>query len=93
MTLRVNEPVPAPPRIDGRRRRNDYRKALRGELPAEALTNTGDREQLIHELWTAGWTDLQVAVHTRWTSYTVARIRERLGHAANHTAQRRGEVA
>ena len=93
MTLHVNEPIPASPRVDQMRRRSNYRRALRGELPAEALSNTGDREQLVHELWTAGWTDVQIASHTRWSSYTVARIRERLGHVANRTAPGQKGVA
>lgn len=49
-----------------------------GELPAELLER-GDRDQLIYELWKAGWTDAEVAAHTRLSTYTSARIRERLG--------------
>lgn len=53
-----------------------------GHTPAEALP-THDREQLIHELWKAGWTDTQIAEHTHLTTYTAARIRNRLGLAAH----------
>lgn len=49
-----------------------------GVLPAELLER-GDRDQLIYELWIARWTDAEVATHTRLTTYTAARIRERLG--------------
>lgn len=51
-----------------------------GGLPAELLQR-GDRDQLIYDLWEAGWTDAEVAVHTRLTTYTAARIRARLGLA------------
>lgn len=74
---------PFPPPADHWRRCRNYRHALRGQLPAEALTNRGDREQLIHQLWQAGWTDTQIAAHTMWTSHTVERIRDRLNLAAN----------
>jgi hypothetical protein len=52
-----------------------------GDLPAELL-QPGDRDQLIYDLWEAGWTDAEVATHTRLTTYTAARIRGRLGLAA-----------
>lgn len=50
----------------------------RGELPAEVL-DTADREELIYELWLRGWTDVEIAAHTMLSTYTTARIRERLG--------------
>jgi hypothetical protein len=53
----------------------------KGDLPAELL-RPGDRDQLIYDLWKEGWTDAQVAVHTRFSTYTAARIRSRLGLAA-----------
>jgi hypothetical protein len=37
----------------------------------------------MRELWGHGWTDVQIAIHTKWTSYTVGRIRDRLGLAPN----------
>jgi hypothetical protein len=56
--------------------------AFRGHEPAEALS-THDREHLVTELVEAGWTDLQIACHTRTTLYTTARIRSRLGLRRN----------
>lgn len=53
-----------------------------GHEPAEVLP-TYAREWLVHELVCEGWTDLQIAEHTRMSTYTTARIRERLGLAAN----------
>lgn len=59
----------------------------RGHEPAEALTPS-EREHLIYDLWAAGWTDLETAVHTRLTTYTAGRIRARLGLAAHPTSTR-----
>ncbi|MEV6897489.1 hypothetical protein [Amycolatopsis sp. NPDC051372] len=59
-----------------------YRKLLAacwsGDLPAEQLEPV-DRETLVYDLWSAGWTDVEIATHTRLTTYTTARIRDRLG--------------
>lgn len=63
---------------------------LAGDLPAEAL-HTEDRERLVRQLWRAGWTDVEVAVYTRLTTYTAARIRARLGLAAHPSTK--GAVA
>lgn len=63
--------------------------AMEGILVAEELT-TKARERLFTELHSLGWTDLEMAVHTRTTPYTTARIRDRLGLTAN---RRRTEVA
>lgn len=52
-----------------------YRAALSGELPAEILS-PADRGALMRALVGRGWTDQQIADHTRWTLYTVRRIRE-----------------
>ncbi|WP_409186450.1 hypothetical protein F9C11_20365 [Amycolatopsis sp. VS8301801F10] len=52
----------------------------RGDLPAEQLSPV-DRETLIYDLWFAGWTDVEIATHTSLTTYTTARIRDRLGLA------------
>lgn len=87
--VRIDEPTPDRPDIDECRRHANYRHALRGQLPAEALGNRGDREQLVHTLWEAGWTDVEIAAHTRWTTHTVERIRERLHLAANDSALER----
>lgn len=62
----------------------------RGDLPAEALP-TEDRERLLQQLWRAGWTDVEIAAHTRLTTYTAGRIRERLGLQAHPST--RGAVA
>lgn len=58
---------------------------IEGREPAESLP-TKDREDLIFYLvHDQKWTDLQVAVHTRMTTATTVRIRERLGLAPNHS--------
>lgn len=56
--------------------------AMEGLLIAEELP-TKARERLFAELHFLGWTDLQMAEHTRTTPYTTARIRDRLGLVAN----------
>jgi hypothetical protein len=55
-----------------------YSACWRGELPAEILS-TADRERLLYDLWLQHWTDVEIATHTRMTTYTTARIRTRLG--------------
>ena len=55
-----------------------YDRCRAGLEPAEMLT-TGAREHLLHELWLLGWSDVEVAVYTRLTTYTAAAIRTRLG--------------
>lgn len=65
-----------------------YRLCLAGREPAEVL-NGRQRYLLLAELHALGWTDLDIAIHTRWTVYTVARIRDGLGLAANSTALRK----
>jgi hypothetical protein len=62
-----------------------------GTEPAEALPQQ-EREQLVTELWAAGWTDVEIAQHTRMTTYTTGRIRIRLGLAA-HPPTKRGAAA
>lgn len=59
-----------------------YERCLAGREPAESLP-CKQRELLVAELCTAGWTDLQIAGHTRLTLYTTARIRARLGLSPN----------
>ncbi|MPZ66196.1 MAG: hypothetical protein GEU83_12005 [Pseudonocardiaceae bacterium] len=49
-----------------------------GREPAEALPPR-DRDELIGDLWSAGWTDTEIAAHTYMSTYTTARIRQRLG--------------
>lgn len=62
-----------------------YRAARLGREPAEALT-TADRHRLVAELHRLGWTDVQIARHTRQTTYTSARVRELLGLPVNQPA-------
>jgi len=62
-----------------------YALCLAGHLPAEILPS-GRRRLLIHELHTLGWTDLEIASHTRMTLYTAARLRDQLGLAPNAVA-------
>lgn len=56
--------------------------ALAGDWPAEALS-TADRQALVLVLHQQGWTDVEIAAHTRMTTYTTGRIRARLGLAPN----------
>lgn len=66
-------------------------RCRRGDEPAEALLAAGMRDthdRLIRELWAAGWTDVEIAAHTRHTTYTVDRIRRRLDLTANDTRPR-----
>ena len=58
------------------------RMAMQGLLVAEELP-TKARERLFTELHALGWTDLEMAEHTRTTPYTTVRIRERLGLRPN----------
>lgn len=55
-----------------------FREAMRGDLPAEALTPY-DRRVLMAALVRRGMTDREIAAHTQWTDYTVARIRDFIG--------------
>ncbi|PXY17361.1 hypothetical protein [Prauserella flavalba] len=57
----------------------------RGEMPAEALALVDPTEidQLLYRLWLNGWTDVEIATHTRMSTYTAARIRDRLGLPAH----------
>lgn len=58
-------------------------EALAGREPAEALPPR-ERRQLVAQLVAAGWTDADMAAHTRWSTYTVARVRGGLGLAPNY---------
>ena len=60
-----------------------YRACVAGEQPAEVLDATG-RERLVAELHDYGWSDAEIAAHTRMTTYTLARIADRLRLAPNH---------
>lgn len=74
----ISYQVPESPSTNWRR----YQQALAGELPAEALVRK-DAERLLHALHAQGWTDVEIATHTQWSTYTVARIRERLELKSN----------
>lgn len=63
-----------------------YRLAMRGDEPAEALV-PADRELLVRTLVEWGWRDVRIAELTRMTTYTTCRIRERIGLAANQPAR------
>jgi len=49
----------------------------RGVEPAESLDSRA-REDLVLALVDAGWSDLEIAVLTRMSTYTTVRIRERV---------------
>lgn len=57
-----------------------YARARAGLEPAETLT-TRERERLVGDLHALGWTDVEIAEHTRMTTYTTARIRARVARA------------
>lgn len=59
-----------------------YAAALRGREVADALTPS-DRARLVAALHARGWTDVQIAQHTRMTTFTTAEIRGRLGLLPN----------
>lgn len=59
-----------------------WRACCAGREPAESL-DPRDREDLIAELVERGWTDVEVAVLTKLTTYTVERIRQRIGLPPN----------
>jgi hypothetical protein len=59
-----------------------YAEALAGREPAEALPQVL-RWQLVQQLHELGLTDQAIALHTRQTLYTAARIRAELGLAPN----------
>jgi len=88
---RARCPVPAPAKVrrDALGRRDwsypadqpdhpeQYRLALEGREPAEALT-TRDRRLLVRALWKNGLPDVAIAAHTAMTLATTARIRDAL---------------
>lgn len=82
-------PNPPRPHTSPRRRRALLSACWAGHQPAELL-DTADREHLIHDLWSLGWTDVEIAAHTHTTTYTTGRIRDRLGLAPNAATDREG---
>lgn len=81
MPLKLHNGSPTSERTPWARRQQLYETCWRGELPAEVL-DTAAREHLLYDLWRQGWTDADIAAHTRMTTYTAARIRARLGLVA-----------
>lgn len=59
-----------------------YSAARDGHEPAEALT-PNDRDRLFLRLHALGWSDTDIAQHTKTTSYTTARLRAGLGLLPN----------
>jgi hypothetical protein len=57
-----------------------------GQEPAELLTR-GERDLLLFDLWRKGWTDREIGVHMKQTTYTTCRIRTRLGLEARQASQ------
>ncbi len=68
-----------------------YRKVWEGREPGELLSPY-DRRILVTNLHRMGWTDHQIASLTKWTAYTVARLRDELELPPNHphTARKAG---
>ncbi len=62
-----------------------WKRCWEGTEPAEALP-TRDREDLVWQMHELGWSDVQIAEHTRMSLYTTARIRNRLGLSASGAA-------
>lgn len=61
-----------------------YTACLEGRLPAEVLP-TALRERLVRALHRRGWTDPEIATYTCMTTYTTARIRQRLALRPNRS--------
>lgn len=79
--------LPAEVEIEPRPQRSPWSLWLaccRGEKPAELL-DPRDREDLLLQLHLRGWTDREIAVHCRMSTYTAARILDRLGLEPNTT--------
>lgn len=55
-----------------------WRACCAGQEPAESL-DVRDREDLVAGLVERGWSDVDIAVLTRMSTYTTARIRHRIG--------------
>ena len=71
----------AQPPLSPRSPLHQWTAACAGQLPAEALS-TRDREDLVWQLHRHGWADREIAQHCHMSTYTTARIRARLGLAA-----------
>ena len=62
-----------------------YRLCLSGREPAELL-RPSYREELVHQLHGLGWTVVEIATHTRMTTYVTGLIHDRLGLRHNQPA-------
>jgi len=79
-----------PPRVSGARRAGElYERARLGLVPAEVLSSEL-RWRLVAELHRGGWSDAEIADHTRTTRYTVSRIRGEMGLRPNPQGRRGG---
>lgn len=78
-----------PPDPDGRQHAQLLRDCRLGQQPAELL-HPRDRQELVYDLWLAHWTDAEIATHTRMSTYTAARIRERMGLPARPNTETQG---
>lgn len=67
-------PVPGRPLTD----RHLFNLCVAGREPAELLDDRL-REDLVHHLHCLGWTVVEIATHTRLSTYTAGRILTRLG--------------
>lgn len=84
MSLRMIAP---PPDTRYLTRAHLLRCCYAGTLPAEVL-DPRDREELVYDLWAAGYTDVEIATHCHMTTYTTGRIRARLGLPARRSNER-----
>ena len=64
-----------------------FEACLAGREPAESLP-TELRTRLVAQLVAQGWTDAEIAALTRMSTYTTARIRERVGLPPGRLADR-----
>ncbi len=71
-----------PARPEQRSKYDRWAACCQGRFPAEVLS-TRDREDLIVDLHTLGWSDVEIAEHCMLSTYTTARIRDRLGLTPN----------
>lgn len=75
-------PAPERPGTAPRALRKLFDQCRGGVLPAEILPAYA-RDWLVHELHGMGWSDVEIATHTRMSTYTTGRIRDRLGLEPN----------
>lgn len=85
MSIRVRLTAPSRPDCSPVWAQRLWVLCWRGQMPIEALAavDPAQRDALLTELWKLGWSDVEIATHTRMTTYTTGRIRARLGLAAH----------